>query len=281
MLLLRIAAVALPEAMTTTAYNAIDLNVRAEAFAIVLGMLAAACFGVPAAVVASRSSILALLGSGSRSATASATSRRLRSGLVVLEVTVCTTLLIGAALMTRSFVALESAGKGFDAANLISVRIALPSSGVHSNGYSLVRRLVVEAQLGWDAPAPFAAATSLAEALLMPTRIYVRPVLKAIRATGAAKGLAHITGGGLSENLPRILPAGLAAHIDLAAWQAPAVFGWLRQIGNLDDAEMLRTFNCGIGLMLVVGARDAEPVLAALLNAGETAFVCGQLAAAT
>ena len=90
--------------------------------------------------------------------------------------------------------------------------------------------------------------SSLAEALLVPTRIYVRPVLKAIRETGAVKGLAHITGGGLSENLPRILPAGLAAHVDLAAWQAPAVFGWLRQVGNLDDAEMLRTFNCGIGL---------------------------------
>ena len=149
------------------------------------------------------------------------------------------------------------------------VLIALPSSGVHSNGYSLVRRLVAEAKLGWDAPAPFAAATSLAEALLMPTRIYVRPVLKAIRATGAVKGLAHITGGGLSENLPRILPAGLAAHIDLAAWQAPAVFGWLRQVGNLDDAEMLRTFNCGIGMVAVAAQASAEEVLSVLRAAGE------------
>ena len=99
------------------------------------------------------------------------------------------------------------------------VLIGLPSSGVHSNGYSLVRRLVAEAKLAWDAPAPFAPAISLAEALLVPTRIYVRPVLKAIRETGAVKALAHITGGGLSENLPRMLPAGLAAHVDLAAWQ--------------------------------------------------------------
>ena len=109
------------------------------------------------------------------------------------------------------------------------VLIGLPSSGVHSNGYSLVRRLVAEAKLAWDAPAPFAPATSLAEALLVPTRIYVQPVLQAMRETGAVKGLAHITGGGLSENLPRILPAGLAAHIDLGAWKAPAVFGWLQQ----------------------------------------------------
>ena len=107
------------------------------------------------------------------------------------------------------------------------VLIGLPSSGVHSNGYSLVRRLVAEEGLAWDAPAPFASSRSLAEALLEPTRIYVKPVLKAVRETGAVKALAHITGGGLSENVPRVLPEGIAAHIDLGSWKAPAVFGWL------------------------------------------------------
>jgi phosphoribosylformylglycinamidine cyclo-ligase len=148
---------------------------------------------------------------------------------------------------------------------------------VHSNGYSLVRRLVVEAKLAWDAPAPFAPAMSLAEALLVPTRIYVRPALKAIRETGAVKGLAHITGGGLSENLPRILSAGLAAHVDLAAWQAPAVFGWLRQVGNLDDAEMLRTFNCGLGLVAVAAQGDVNEVLSVLKAAGEAPILIGEI----
>jgi phosphoribosylformylglycinamidine cyclo-ligase len=157
------------------------------------------------------------------------------------------------------------------------VVIGLASSGVHSNGYSLVRRLVAEAKLAWDAPAPFAAATSLAEALLVPTRIYVRPTLKAMRETGAVKGLAHITGGGLSENLPRILPAGLAAHIDLGAWKAPAVFGWLQTCGNLDDAEMLRTFNCGIGLVIVAAQGDADRVLSVLRDGGEAPIAIGEI----
>jgi phosphoribosylformylglycinamidine cyclo-ligase len=158
------------------------------------------------------------------------------------------------------------------------VVIGLPASGAHSNGYSLVRRLVVEAQLAWDAPAPFAAATSLGEALLTPTRIYVRPVLTAIRATGSAvKGLAHITGGGLSENLPRILPAGLAAHVDLGAWRMPAVFGWLRQVSNLDDAAMLRTFNCGLGLVMIAAQAEAERVAAALASAGEAPVRIGEI----
>jgi phosphoribosylformylglycinamidine cyclo-ligase len=157
------------------------------------------------------------------------------------------------------------------------VLVALPSSGVHSNGYSLVRRLVAVAKLAWDAPAPFASAVSVAEALLVPTRIYVRPVLKAIRETGGVKGLAHITGGGLSENLPRILPAGLAAHVDLGAWQAAAVFGWLQQVANLDDAEMLRTFNCGIGLVAVAAQGDAEEVLSVLRAEGEAPVVIGEI----
>jgi phosphoribosylformylglycinamidine cyclo-ligase len=158
------------------------------------------------------------------------------------------------------------------------VLIGLPASGAHSNGYSLVRRLVVEAKLAWDAPAPFAAATSLGEALLTPTRIYVRPVLTAIRATGSAvKGVAHITGGGLTENLPRILPAGLAAHVDLGAWTMPAVFGWLRQVGNLDDAAMLRTFNCGLGLVVIAAQAEAERVAAALASAGEAPVRIGEI----
>ena len=149
------------------------------------------------------------------------------------------------------------------------VLIGLASSGVHSNGYSLVRRLVAEEKLAWTGPAPFDPATTLAEALLVPTRIYVKPVLQAIRATGAIKAIAHITGGGLSENLPRVLPAGLAAHVDLAAWKAPAVFDWLQRAGNLDDAEMLRTFNCGMGLVVVVARSEADAVSAALIAAGE------------
>src|SRR5262249_12915962 len=155
------------------------------------------------------------------------------------------------------------------------VLIGLAASGVHSNGYSLVRRLVAEEKLAWEGPAPFHPETSLAEALLAPTRIYVKPVLQAIRATGAVKAIAHIPGGGLSENIPRVLPAGFAAHVDLARWQAPAVFAWLSRAGTLDDAEMLRTFNCGLGLVLVVAQSEADEVIAALRKAGEAAIMIG------
>lgn len=164
------------------------------------------------------------------------------------------------------------------------VLIALASSGVHSNGYSLVRRLVTEAKLDWHDAAPFASGKSVVEALLEPTRIYVRPLLAAIRATGGAgpdgavKALSHITGGGLAENLPRVLPDGVAARIDLDALGAiPPVFGWLAATGRLDDAEMLRTFNCGAG-MIVVAARDsADRVIAALREAGEAPVVVGEI----
>jgi phosphoribosylformylglycinamidine cyclo-ligase len=157
------------------------------------------------------------------------------------------------------------------------VLIGLPSSGVHSNGYSLVRRLVADAGLAWDAPAPFEAGRSLGEALLEPTRIYVKPVLKAIRDTGAVKALAHITGGGLSENVPRVLPDGVAAHIDLGAWKAPAVFGWLMQAGALGEAEMLRTFNCGIGLVAVVAGEGGDEVVRVLEAAGEAPVCIGEV----
>jgi phosphoribosylformylglycinamidine cyclo-ligase len=161
------------------------------------------------------------------------------------------------------------------------VLIGLASSGVHSNGYSLVRRIVAEVKLAWDAPAPFAPNTSLAEALLTPTRIYVRQLLAALKATGgttgAIKAISHITGGGLSENVPRVLPGNVAARIDLASFKAPPVFGWLAAAGHISDAEMLKTFNCGIGMVLVAAKSDAGAVLAALSAAGETAVVIGEI----
>ena len=163
------------------------------------------------------------------------------------------------------------------------VLIGLASSGVHSNGYSLVRRLMTEAGATWDTDAPFAPGKTLGEALLVPTRIYVKPILAALAATGgggpggAIKALSHITGGGLSENLPRVLPETAAARIDLSAIAVPPVFGWLARTGRLDDAEMLRTFNCGVG-MIVVAARDrADTVIAALRAAGEAPAVVGEV----
>ncbi len=163
------------------------------------------------------------------------------------------------------------------------VLIGLPSSGVHSNGYSLVRRLVEREGLGWEVPAPFASGQSIAEAFLTPTRIYVRALLAAIRATGGSgpggsiKGLSHITGGGLSENLPRVLPDGLGAHVDLSAIAMPPVFEWLRRVANLDEAEMLRTFNCGIGMVVIAEAARAGDVLAALRAADEAPVVLGAI----
>lgn len=161
--------------------------------------------------------------------------------------------------------------------------IGLPSSGVHSNGYSLVRRLIASKALAWDVPAPFATDTSLAKSLLTPTRIYVQPLLAAIRATGgsgpngAIKALSHITGGGLSENLPRVLPDGLAARVDLDSLRVPPVFGWLRRLGGLDEPEMLRTFNCGVGMALVADRSGTPAVMTALERAGEQPFLLGAI----
>ena len=165
------------------------------------------------------------------------------------------------------------------------VLIGLPSSGVHSNGYSLVRRLVAEAGLDWTNWEPWDSGVRVGESLLRPTRIYVKSVLAAIRATGgggpagAVKGLSHITGGGLSENLPRVLTAGLAAHIDLGKWGLPIVFQSMAVIGRLDDAELLRTFNCGIGMVLIADRHRADEVMAALGAAGETPVVIGEVEA--
>ena len=157
--------------------------------------------------------------------------------------------------------------------------IGIGSSGPHSNGYSLVRRIVERSGVAWEAPAPFAPELSLAEALMAPTRIYVKSVLPLIK-TGLIHGGAHITGGGLIENPPRAVAEGLAPSFDWDAWPLPPVFEWLQQTGGVSDHELRRTFNCGVGFVLIVAPQAAEPVLAALLNAGENAFVCGQLVAA-
>ena len=159
------------------------------------------------------------------------------------------------------------------------VLIGLASSGIHSNGFSLVRRVVEKTGLKWDAPAPFAPGASLGETLLEPTRIYVRAALAAIRETGGVKALAHITGGGLPENLPRVLPGGSAAHMDLGKLTVPAIFGWIAEQGGVSQKEMLRTFNCGVGLVLVVFAKSAGDVIDVLAKAGESAFSLGSIEA--
>ena len=157
--------------------------------------------------------------------------------------------------------------------------IGLGSSGPHSNGYSLIRKVVGKSGLGWDADAPFARDRTVAQALMEPTRIYVKPVLPLMKA-GLVKGAAHITGGGLIENPPRCIARGLQAAFDWEAWPVPAVFQWLGEVGGISDHELRRTFNCGVGFILVVAPENAERVLEALLEAGEVAFVCGQLEAA-
>ncbi|MEM7723796.1 MAG: phosphoribosylformylglycinamidine cyclo-ligase [Pseudomonadota bacterium] len=149
------------------------------------------------------------------------------------------------------------------------VLLGLASDGVHSNGYSLVRKVVERSGLGWDAPAPFQDETSLGAALLTPTRLYVTSVLSAIRA-GGVHALAHITGGGLTENLPRVLPEGLGAEVDLTTWHLPPVFNWLAREGGLDEAELLKTFNAGIGMVLSVAPDAADNLTAVLRDAGET-----------
>ena len=155
--------------------------------------------------------------------------------------------------------------------------IGLASSGVHSNGYSLVRRIVGKSGLTWDDPAPFAAKGSLGDAMLTPTRIYVKSCLTAIRQTKAVKGLAHITGGGFPDNIPRVLPKGLGARIDLSKVNVPPVFKWLASEGGIAQVEMLRTFNCGIGMVVVAADKDAAAVTAAFARAGEQAVAMGKV----
>ena len=155
--------------------------------------------------------------------------------------------------------------------------LGLPSSGVHSNGFSLVRRILADAGLTVADPAPFAPSHSLGAALLVPTRIYVRPLL-ALHRAGLMLAAAHITGGGLPGNLPRVLPAGVTAVLD-ARWPMPPVFGWLARTGSVAPEEMLRVFNCGIGMAVVV--RDAPAAMAVLAEAGEAAVPIGRIEAGT
>ena len=155
--------------------------------------------------------------------------------------------------------------------------IGLASSGVHSNGFSLVRKIVERSSLGFDAQAPFAPVMTLGAALLTPTRLYVKSCLRAIRETGAVKGLAHITGGGFTDNIPRVLPQGLGVRIDLARVQVLPVFKWLAQEGNIAEPELLRTFNCGVGMIAIVRADAAEQVMGVLRDGGETVALLGEV----
>lgn len=158
------------------------------------------------------------------------------------------------------------------------VLLGLASTGVHSNGFSLVRRIVEASGLSLADPAPFAPGKTLGQALLAPTRIYVKPLL-ALHRAGLLKAAAHITGGGLPGNLPRVLPEGVEAVVDATSWPVPPVFGWLARTGNVAAEELLRVFNCGIGMVAVVAADRAEDAAARLRAAGETVFRIGQLAA--
>ncbi|MCE9648856.1 MAG: phosphoribosylformylglycinamidine cyclo-ligase [Parvibaculum sp.] len=159
------------------------------------------------------------------------------------------------------------------------VVLGLASTGFHSNGYSLVRRIVADQRLSYSAPFPHGEGVSIGEALITPTRIYVRSVLKAIRETGAVKALAHITGGGFVENIPRVLPDGIVAEIDGASWKMPDVFRWVMKLGGVEEAEMGRTFNCGIGMIAVVPADKAVEVARVFAEAGETVWRIGHLRA--
>jgi phosphoribosylformylglycinamidine cyclo-ligase len=153
--------------------------------------------------------------------------------------------------------------------------LGLASTGPHSNGFSLVRRIVAASALGWDAPAPFAPGENLGRALMAPTKIYVRSLL-ALHRAGLLKAAAHITGGGLPGNLPRALPEGTRAVID-SAWPVPPVFSWLARTGGVAPEEMLRVFNCGIGMVVVTA--DPDTATATLHAAGETVLPLGRIEA--
>jgi phosphoribosylformylglycinamidine cyclo-ligase len=155
--------------------------------------------------------------------------------------------------------------------------LGLASSGVHANGFSLVRKVVEASDLAWSSPAPFDRSRPLGEALLTPTRIYVASSLAAIRESGAVKALAHITGGGFPDNIPRVLPKGLGVEIDLARVPVAPVFRWLASAGGIAEPEMLRTFNCGIGLIAIVAPTAADAVAALLERHGECVVHLGQV----
>lgn len=156
------------------------------------------------------------------------------------------------------------------------VAFGLPSSGVHSNGFSLVRRIVKDTGLSWNATAPFAPEMTLARALLEPTRIYVKPLLAALKRTNHIRALAHITGGGFPDNLPRVLPKGLGVSLDLSAFDVPRVFKWLAKTGAVAESEMLRTFNCGIGMVIFAAKEGADEVETILRDVGEKPVRIGE-----
>ena len=156
--------------------------------------------------------------------------------------------------------------------------VALPSSGPHSNGYSLIRKIIEVA--GIDIHSTQLDGKPLSELLMAPTRIYVKALLQLIKQTGAVKAMAHITGGGLLENIPRVLPEGAQAIIDLNSWQRPAVFNWLQEQGNVDETEMHRVLNCGVGMVICVAAEQAEAALQSLRDAGEQPWIIGQISSA-
>jgi phosphoribosylformylglycinamidine cyclo-ligase len=169
-------------------------------------------------------------------------------------------------------------GKAIDGGTVVAgdVVLGLASTGVHSNGFSLVRRVVADAGLAWDAPAPFAPGTTLAEALMRPTRLYVTSCRAAI-ASGRVKALAHITGGGLLENIPRVLPDSLACALDARRWTLPPVFRWLAERGRVAPAELARTFNCGVGMAAVVAAGDEARITQILERHGERVTTIGRI----
>lgn len=159
------------------------------------------------------------------------------------------------------------------------VILGLASSGVHSNGYSLVRKIVEISGVDLKSAEKFDGEKTLAQAILEPTKIYVKPVLAAINADVKIKGIAHITGGGLSENIPRILPENVIAELQYKNWVRPKIFDWLQQNGNIADAEMARTFNCGIGLILVIAAEEVAKLTQILQDHGEKVFQIGEIKA--
>ncbi|MGN6748143.1 MAG: phosphoribosylformylglycinamidine cyclo-ligase [Xanthobacteraceae bacterium] len=160
------------------------------------------------------------------------------------------------------------------------VVVGLPASGVHSNGFSLVRKVVRDAGLDWKCPAPFAPGQNLGEAFLTPTRLYVRSCLAAIRESKAVKALAHITGGGFVDNIPRVLPSGLGVRIALERVPVLPVFKWLAATGQIAEHEMLRTFNCGIGMVAVLDSGKADAALEMLAKHGDKAIRLGEVVAA-
>src|SRR3569833_106672 len=159
--------------------------------------------------------------------------------------------------------------------------VAIASSGVHSNGFSLVRKIVEISGIDWYLPAPFDPHRTLSGALLTPTRIYVKPLLSALKAGIPLKAMAHITGGGFIDNIPRVLPDNVAAHVDLAAGNVPKVFGWLARVGCMNDLEMLRTFNCGVGMICAIAPEEAERLVTHLTEQGEKAAIIGRITART